>query len=70
MGILGAMQEPTSSPHLGTQRNRPIMPEMSVVASDPIGAFQVVNDTMMDLIARVEALEAALAELKQNRPVH
>lgn len=53
-------------PHLGTQRAHPIMPEMTVMASDPIGAFQMFSDFCMDLQQRVDALEADVAELKKT----
>ena len=47
-----------------------IMPEMTAIASDPIGAFQQVSNVMLDVLARLDALEAEVSVLKDGGTVH
>ncbi len=58
---------------LGTteQYQRPefIMPQMTEIASDPIGAFQYVSDYMVRMAAEIAALRDRVESLEQ-RPVN
>ncbi len=46
-----------------------IMPEMTAIASDPIGAFQQISNVLMDVLARLDALDAEVAVLKGDSTV-